>query len=127
VVQYGGTGPYSHSLAEDWYEAIMVLRRLSKSLYGLEYLDLTGCGAWIPALWSSAGPDSMVDWVGNWGKITSLLLYPGYELDEDSGIEETARHVAMMASVDKIERHIRAKRAGRGRFITVETASSTTK
>lgn len=120
-VQYGGTGPYSHSLDNDWAEAIVVLRRLSKSLYGLEYLDLTGCGEWISALWSHADHDA-VDWVGDWGKISTLLLYPGYQLGDDADVAETARYWEIVQNAERVERHIRAKRAGRGRFITVETA-----
>ncbi|KAJ4294848.1 hypothetical protein N0V88_005085 [Collariella sp. IMI 366227] len=37
-VPVSGTGPYSHSLDDDWAEAVLLLRRLSRSLYGLEYL-----------------------------------------------------------------------------------------
>ncbi len=64
TVQYGGTGPYSHSLDNDWSEAILLLRRLSKVLYRLEYLDLTGCAEWYPALYSEADGDT-IDWVSN--------------------------------------------------------------
>lgn len=49
-VQYGGINAYSHVLDDDWSEAVLVVRRLSKALYNLEYLDLTGCGDWFPAL-----------------------------------------------------------------------------
>ncbi|KAK5660470.1 hypothetical protein OQA88_13017 [Cercophora sp. LCS_1] len=120
TVQYSGTGPYSHSLDNDWAEAIVVLRRLSKILYGLEYLDLTGCGEWSSALWSHADHDA-VDWVGDWGKISTILLYPGYELEEDAGPVEAAKYWEVVARAERVERHIRGKRAGRGRFITVET------
>ena len=99
----------------------MVLRRLSKTLYGLEYLDLTGCGEWCSALWSSAGHDA-VDWVGDWGKISTLLLYPGYGLPEDAGPAESAKYWEVVQNAERVGRHIIAKRAGRGRFITVETA-----
>lgn len=97
-----------------------MLRRLSKILYGLEYLDLTGCGEWSSALWSRADHDA-VDWVGDWGKISTIVLYPGYELGEDAGSEETAKYWETVASAERVERHITTKRAGRGRFITVET------
>ncbi|KAK4189746.1 hypothetical protein QBC35DRAFT_429981 [Podospora australis] len=119
-LQYGGTGPYSHTLDNDWSEAIMVLTRLSKSLYGLEYLDLTGCGMWTSALWSKAEHDA-VDWVGDWGKIETLLLYPGYELDEAAGVADTAKYIETVENARRLERHVRGKRAGKGRFITVET------
>ncbi|KAK0645677.1 hypothetical protein B0T16DRAFT_457683 [Cercophora newfieldiana] len=121
TVQYSGTGPYSHSLDNDWSEAIVVLRRLSKTLYGLEYLDLTGCGDWYSTLWSTVGREA-VDWVGDWGKISTLLLYPGYRLSEDAGAAERAKYWEIAQNAERVERHIAAKRAGRGRFITVETA-----
>ncbi|KAK3687336.1 hypothetical protein B0T22DRAFT_457000 [Podospora appendiculata] len=120
VVQYGGTGPYSHSLDGDWVEAVMVLARLARSLYGLEYLDLTGCGAWLPALWSSAGHD-VVDWVGCWGKVATLVLDPGYRLAEDADVVQVSRFWEVVDWGRSVERHVRAKRAGTGRFFTVET------
>jgi hypothetical protein len=121
AVQYGGTGPYSHSLDDDWAEQVLVLRRLSRSLYGLEYLDLTGCGAWFPALWASAGEGDSVDWVGLWGKIETVVMFPGYRLAEDAGAEETSRFWEIVDSARRVERHVRSLRAGRGRWISVET------
>ncbi|KAI9171138.1 hypothetical protein HJFPF1_00618 [Paramyrothecium foliicola] len=41
-IPYGGTTLYSHSLDHDWNEALLVLRMLSRLLYKLEFLDLTG-------------------------------------------------------------------------------------
>ncbi|KAK4449913.1 hypothetical protein QBC34DRAFT_298270 [Podospora aff. communis PSN243] len=121
TVPYSGTGPYSHSLDNDWSEAIVVLRRLSKTLYGLEYLDLTGCGDWYSTLWSTVGHET-IDWVGDWGKISTLLLYPGYQLSEEAGPAEKAKYWETAQNAERVERHIASKRAGRGRFITVETA-----
>jgi hypothetical protein len=120
TVQYGGTGPYSHSLDDDWSEAVLVLRRLSKSLYGLEWLDLTGCGAWATALMAVVERD-FVDWTGDWGKINTVLLYPGYKLDADAGLSETERYEKDVGLAAKLERYIRGRRAGRGRSIDVET------
>ncbi|KAK4240913.1 hypothetical protein C8A03DRAFT_41643 [Achaetomium macrosporum] len=121
TLAYGGTGPYSHSLDDDWAEAVLVLRRLSRSLYRLEYLDVTGCGAWFPALWAKTGEADMVDWAGTWGKITTLVMYPGYRLPEDAGLPETARYCEIVDYARRVERHVRAGRKGEGRFITVET------
>lgn len=117
TIQYGGTGPYSHSLDEDWSEAVLVLRRLARNLYGLEWLDLTGCASWaLPALTTQAEHDS-VDWVGDWGRVETVLLYPrfGRELLGDElykGEVDAAR---------RLERHVRGKRGGVGRGIAVET------
>ncbi|KAK4100285.1 hypothetical protein N658DRAFT_508010 [Parathielavia hyrcaniae] len=122
AVQYGGTGPYSHSLDDNWAEQVLVLRRLSRSLYGLEYLDLTGCGAWSPALWASAEEGDTVDWAGAWGKMTALVMYPGYRRGGDgAGLAETARYWEVVDHARRVERHVRSRRAGRGRFFTVET------
>jgi hypothetical protein len=120
TVQYGGTGPYSHSLDEDWSEAVLVLRRLSKSLYGLEWLDLTGCAAWARALTAAVERDS-VDWVGDWGKVGTVLLYPGYKLGVDAGLAEMGRYRADLGLAAGLERYIRGRRAGRGRGIDVLT------
>lgn len=109
-VQYGGTGPYSHSLDNDWSEAILVLRRLSRAWYRLEWLDLRGCGGWWEALWAvSRGPmgdmhldqnqdtesggreereettgggeeGDRVDWRVDWGKVETVVL----GLDEEA-------------------------------------------
>ncbi|KAK4125951.1 hypothetical protein N657DRAFT_614192 [Parathielavia appendiculata] len=121
TLQYGGTGPYSHSLDDDWAEQVLVLRRLSRCLYGLEYLDLTGCGAWFPALWASAGEGDTVDWTGAWGKISTVVMYPGYRLGNDAGLAETARYWEFVDYARRVERHVRSCRAGRGRFFSVET------
>lgn len=140
-VQYGGTGFYSHSLDDDWSEAVAVLKRLSKNLYGLEYLDLTGCHAWTEALTrassglssASIGTDGDldgaeavvavggvgVDWAGDWGKVTMLLLHWGYRIPRSDQVAESAGFAENDARATRIERHIIAMRRGRGRFIEV--------
>ena len=126
-VQYGGTGPYSHNLDEDWTEAILVLKRLSRLLYGLEYLDLTGCNDWIRALREKSDGEfrvDFVDWVGDWGKITSLRLNSGYGIEtDDTPKNDVLRFSDWIDEAAAVEKHIRAQRAGRGRFITVERDS----
>ncbi|KAK3307510.1 uncharacterized protein B0T15DRAFT_180858 [Chaetomium strumarium] len=119
---WGGTTVYSYSLDDDWAEAIVVLRQLSRRLYGLEYLDISGCGAWFPALCAKTDGGDMVDWAGAWGKITTLVLHPGYRLpEEDVQPAETARYWEIVDYARRVERHVRAQRKGEGRFITVET------
>lgn len=124
TVQYGGTNPYSHSLDGDWSEAVLILRRLSRSLYGLEYLELTGCAPWFEALTTSVdlegGQRDKVDWVGDWGKVENLVLTTGYAPPprDDAGNAEKYREVIRKAR--GVERAIRVRRAGRGRFVTVE-------
>lgn len=125
ALQYGGTGPYSHSLDDNWSEAVLVLRRLSRRLYGLEWLDLTGCCAWAAALTRPAAEgdaDSGVDWAGDWGKVRAVLLCPGYA--RPGRAAERERYDEDVALAGRLERHIRARRAGRGRPIEVETDSA---
>lgn len=74
-IDYGATGYYAHSLDQDWSEAANVLRRLSSSLYCLEWLDLEGCSKWVRALRWSRTPG--IDWVGKWGRVRTLKLRSG--------------------------------------------------
>lgn len=122
-VQYGGTGPYSHNLDGDWTEAILILKRLSRLLYGLEYLDLTGCGDWAHALREKSDGEfrvDLVDWAGDWSKITTLRLNSGYALADTSSRNQVLRFADWVDEAVAIEKHIRAQRAGRGRWIVVE-------
>lgn len=82
TVSYGGTNFYSHSLDNDWSEATSILRRLSKLLYNLVYIDLDGCTAWAPALRFIQPASSGIDWVKNWGKVREIQLHSKYEFDE---------------------------------------------
>ena len=120
-VQYGGTGPYSHTLDGDWAEAIVLLRRLSKALYGLEYLDLTGCAEWCQALFLKAD-HTAVDWVGTWGKIETLVLQPGRPLPPEEDVRGRKAYRMETQNAERVEKYIRTQRAGRGHFITVEKA-----
>lgn len=122
-IQYGGTGPYSHTLDGDWTEAILVLKRLSRLLYGLEYLDLTGCGDWTHALREKSDGEfrvDLVDWAGDWSKITTLRLNSGYALADTSSRSQVLRFADWIDEAVAVEKHIRAQRAGRGRWIVVE-------
>lgn len=119
ALRYSGTGPYSHALDEDWSEAIVLLRKLSKSLYGLEYLDLTGCGAWFAALAHDEDGDR-IDWKGDWGKMTSLRLLDGYGVSADTVHGDRERRGRTVEAAEFVERHIVARRGGKGRFIDVE-------
>ena len=86
-IQYGGTNFYSHSLDNDFREASDILRRLAGRLYGLEYLDLSGCYQWLRALrWNgNRNEDAGVDWASQWLKLHTLKVHSGMRFDE--GIE----------------------------------------
>ncbi|KAI1434553.1 hypothetical protein GGR50DRAFT_695054 [Xylaria sp. CBS 124048] len=122
-VQYSGTGPYSHVLDDDWSETILILKRLSRLLYSLEYLDLTGCGDWIRGLREKSEGEfsiDLVDWVKDWGKITTLRLNSGYDLANNPSKTQALQFGDWIDEAVAVEKHIRAQRSGRGRWITVE-------
>ncbi|KAH8597340.1 hypothetical protein B0O99DRAFT_478191, partial [Bisporella sp. PMI_857] len=76
-IQLGGRNIYSHSLDHDFREAASIMRRLAGLLYGLEYLDLSGCTDWAPALrWKGDG-EMGVDWSSHWAKLTTLKIKSG--------------------------------------------------
>lgn len=118
-IAYGGTNHYSHTIDHDWSEALLILRMLSRNLYELEYLDLTGCESWFKAL-SMTSDHDYVDWVGSWGKMTHIKLLPGWTPDADSPASEQIAYVEANEAAASAERHIRAMRAGKGNFILVE-------
>ncbi|KAM5348159.1 hypothetical protein ACJ41O_007983 [Fusarium nematophilum] len=118
-IPYGGTNLYSHSLDHDWSEALLVLRMLSKNLYALEFLDLSGCSPWFKALMAESGHD-FVNWADSWGKITELRLYTGWTPGQDAPPSERANYREAIDMAKSVEKHIRTMRAGKGRFVVVE-------
>ncbi|EYE96846.1 uncharacterized protein EURHEDRAFT_410637 [Aspergillus ruber CBS 135680] len=80
---YSGTDTYS-TMENNWAEASGILRKLSHATYCLKWLDLEGCGDWIPALsWTGHGPDGEVyhtgpEWNGAWRDIEWIRLGPGW-------------------------------------------------
>ncbi|KAJ3488620.1 hypothetical protein NLG97_g6169 [Lecanicillium saksenae] len=118
-IPYSGTNYYSHSIDHDWSEALLVLKKLSQSLYTLEFLDLTGCASWFKALKLEDDHD-YVDWVSHWGKITHLRLGMGWNLADDAEPSARTAHLEAEEMATSVERHIIAARGGRGRFITVD-------
>lgn len=146
-------------------DAIFVMRKLSKALYGLQYLDLTGCQEWWsilgcsvkavsqdpsdPELGSTRGfsdnlgdsqsrieteprnplwqiepvqtdtsQELAIDWVGDWGKMETVVMKSWYNVQLDEG--ETRTTASAYASARDVERHVRGQRLGRGRLFTVE-------
>lgn len=117
-IPYGGTSYYSHSIDDDWSEALLVLRILSRNLYALQYLDLTGCEGWFRALRRESEHDA-VDWAGSWSKVTELKLVVGWRPEEDAKPSEKLAFAEASAEARLVEKHIIAMRAGQGRFINV--------
>jgi len=91
--QAGGTNYYSHTVDNDYREAASIMRRLATILYGLEYIDLTGCTDWAPALrWKGDG-EMGIDWSSQWVRLTSLKLHSDVKLSEKSSDKELYRYV----------------------------------
>jgi hypothetical protein len=154
-VVYGGTDMYT-AHDNNWREAAGILRTLSRNLYCLTWLDLTGCGSWFDALkwvddgFSSLGPE----WNGSWRDIDFVCLNTGWsplppdippelaDMDErtvadyDSSIprkkyyhsKEIARHQAISDSAKEVEYHLRRLRnkAGGKRIQITRTTSMAT-
>ncbi|KAL4920075.1 hypothetical protein BDW62DRAFT_177540 [Aspergillus aurantiobrunneus] len=80
---YGGTDSYS-AMENNWAESAGILRRLSRVTYCLKWLDLEGCGDWIPALnWEGAGPNGETcstgpEWNGSWRDIEWIRFGSGW-------------------------------------------------
>lgn len=94
-VQYGGTNLYSHSLDNDFREAADVLRKLAAKLYGLQYLDLSGCIDWLRALrWTGDDAnDKGLEWGSQWVKMKTLRIYSGIDLVEASQYADVVRFI----------------------------------
>ncbi|KAH8654014.1 hypothetical protein BGZ60DRAFT_435852 [Tricladium varicosporioides] len=94
-VQYGGTNLYSHSLDNDFREAADILRKLAAKLYGLEYLDLSGCIDWLRALrWTGDDAnDKGLEWGSQWVRMKTLRIYSGINLAEASEYSDVVRFI----------------------------------
>lgn len=110
TIRYGGCDMYTE-FNNAWEEASSILRRLSRNLYCLQWLDLTGCGSWWGALtWSESAEDgdileSIIDeerpskrsdagpeWNGAWRGVEFLGLEVGWApsaFDEEEDRRET--------------------------------------
>ena len=76
---FGGTDLYT-SFDNDWQEAAGILRSLSRNLYCLTWLDLSGCGPWLTALtWHDENAIlGSADWNGAWRNVTKIILGVGW-------------------------------------------------
>ncbi|KIW10788.1 hypothetical protein PV08_10087 [Exophiala spinifera] len=85
-VVYGGSDMYT-AYDDNWREAAGILRTLSRSLYCLKWLDLTGCGDWFAALkWrpesssESSSPERYgPEWNSGWRGLEKLILEVGWK------------------------------------------------
>ncbi|KAJ5129899.1 uncharacterized protein N7515_005938 [Penicillium bovifimosum] len=120
----------SDAFDNNWAEAASTLRQLSRSTYCLKWLDLEGCGDWLPALkWVGKDPDGTPyrpetvgpEWNGSWRDVEWLGIGPGFfDLTEpndpfhvsepETGSSLHARHLQIARDVS---RHIRQIRSGK--------------
>ncbi|KAJ5943662.1 hypothetical protein N7516_003830 [Penicillium verrucosum] len=126
------------ALGNNWAEAASILRQLSRSTYCLKWLDLEGCGEWLPALkWVGEDPDGFPqnpdnvgpEWNGSWRDVEWLGIGPGFmsstkshdschvpshevpalqTISSDSPVHETH-----LQNARDVMRHIRQIRKGR--------------
>ena len=76
---YGGSNVYT-AMDNDWREASGILRSLSRTLYCLKWLDLTGCGDWFDALvWQPEEGSAGSEWNGSWRGIEHMCLSVGWK------------------------------------------------
>ncbi|CAF9923306.1 hypothetical protein IMSHALPRED_005891 [Imshaugia aleurites] len=82
-VNFGASDFYS-VYDNDWTEAATILRRLSKSVYCLKWLDLTGCFPWVQAL-----KHDKIDWWGAWRALETVKIGQGHvpEWAQDNAVE----------------------------------------
>jgi hypothetical protein len=92
-VVYGGTDMYT-ALDNNWREAAGILRTLSRALYCLTWLDLTGCCTWWEALvWRPGESEDLTgenigpEWNGGWRGMEKLILHDGWELGPEPEFE----------------------------------------
>ena len=129
-IPYGGSDMYT-SYDGDWSEAANLLKMLSRHLYCLEWLDLTGCGDWFAALSVANG----AEWNGAWRSIEYVGLGVGWSPDWTDGPvqdpEEESEHAQKRYYYQKaVEKYmeilsiargvaslIRFTRSGRGKWI----------
>lgn len=76
---YNATDPYT-GFDNNWREAAGILRSLSRNLYCLTWLDLSGCAPWLNALsWTDYSGETLnADWNGSWRNIEKLILSVGW-------------------------------------------------
>lgn len=76
---YGGTEMYT-AFDNNWREAAGILRSLSRNLYCLTWLDLSGCVPWLQALtWKDENDvQNGADWNGSWRNLSTLVLAVGW-------------------------------------------------
>ncbi|KAK5946829.1 hypothetical protein PMZ80_000973 [Knufia obscura] len=105
---FGGTDLYT-AFDSNWREAAGILRSLSRNLYCLTWLDLSGCGPWLTSLtWADEDGDMVsADWNGAWRNIDAIILgvgwLPGRPPSLEDELSSTTRSTSSIDSTRAIE------------------------
>jgi hypothetical protein len=147
-IPYGGTNYYSHTIFGDYREAASILRRLANSkstlhlrqsqpysqiflsiirkyklthsaLYGLEYLDLTGCHTWTQALVYKCEGEPGIDWTAQWAKLSILSIASSLPLSPSSTFQDVNNFRTAVSHQRSIERILNKARKPTGRWLDV--------
>ncbi|CAG8892111.1 unnamed protein product [Penicillium egyptiacum] len=135
-------GPVARYLTPDaldnnWAEVASILRQLSRSTYCLKWLDLEGCGEWLPALkWVGKDPDGFpqspdsvgpewnrswrdVEWLGigagfrDMSKSDGSSHVPSHEVPTPQTYSWDSLHAYHLQNARDVMRHIRQIRKGK--------------
>ncbi|CDM34377.1 hypothetical protein DTO013E5_4895 [Penicillium roqueforti] len=135
------------ALDNNWAEAASILRQLSRSTYCLKWLDLEGCGEWLPALkWVGKDPDGVPqspdtvgpEWNRSWRDVEWLGIGPGFlDLTEShdsshvpshevptpqTGLPNSSVHAYHLQNARDVLKHIRQIRRGK-KWLEIELGS----
>jgi hypothetical protein len=77
-------------------------------LYSIEYLDLSGCIAWLPALYWKGEGETGIEWRSQWARLSSLEVYSDLVLRPDSWCSDVAQYVESVKAQDDLERALKS-------------------
>ncbi|KAJ5189092.1 hypothetical protein N7491_005415 [Penicillium cf. griseofulvum] len=117
---------------DNWAESASILRQLSRSTYCLKWLDLEGCGDWLPALkWVGKGPDGFPqnpdtvgpEWNGSWRDVEWLGIGTGFlDLTNSHDSSDSSTHANHLQNARDVLKHIRQIRRGK-KWLEIELGS----
>jgi hypothetical protein len=73
-------------------------------LYSLEYLDLTSCISWLPALSWKDADERGIDWSSEWLKLSVLIVQSDHVLQPESEFWEVSQYVKEVTAQESLRR-----------------------
>ncbi|KXG48430.1 uncharacterized protein PGRI_023000 [Penicillium griseofulvum] len=119
------------ALDDNWAESATILRQLSRSTYCLKWLDLEGCGDWLPALkWVGKDPDGFPqspdtvgpEWNRSWRDVEWLGIGTGFLYSKSHDSSESSILENHLQNARDVLKHIRQIRRGR-KWLEIELGS----